>query len=152
NGDDAVARLSQVQPDLVIADVHMPGANGYEVCRQVKRWRARTPVLLLVGTFEPFQDEEAHRAGADGHLKKPFDSQELLRRVEELLAAAGTPEAVIAHVPADEMELWQASEASPEEAAGDLYAEGQGAEAPLGPLGQDVPTELVLEASPWTAA
>src|SRR4051812_11841988 len=83
NGDEAVARLAEVQPDVVIADIHMPGANGYEVCRQVKQWRPGTPVLLLVGTFEPFQDEEARRAGADGHLKKPFDSQELLRRVED---------------------------------------------------------------------
>src|SRR5262245_11608493 len=88
NGDEAVNRMAELQPDLVIADVHMPGANGYEVARRVKAWRSTTPVLLLVGTFEPFDDGEAGRAGADGYLKKPFDSQELLRRVADLVANA----------------------------------------------------------------
>jgi CheY-like chemotaxis protein len=97
NGDEALARLSDVQPDLVIADVHMPGANGYEVCRRAKASRPGLPVLLLVGTFEPFDEGEARAAGADAHLKKPFDSQELLSLVQQLLerapAAAATPAA-----------------------------------------------------------
>ncbi len=86
NGDEAVALLHEVNPDFVIADVHMPGANGYEVCRRAKQIRPDVPVLLLVGTFEPFDEGQARAAGADSFLKKPFDSQELLQRVEELLA------------------------------------------------------------------
>jgi CheY-like chemotaxis protein len=86
NGDEAVALLPEVKPDFVIADVHMPGANGYEVCRRSKQLQASVPVLLLVGTFEPFDENEARAAGADSFLKKPFDSQELLQRVQELLA------------------------------------------------------------------
>ncbi|HEY0557915.1 MAG TPA: response regulator, partial [Thermoanaerobaculia bacterium] len=88
NGDDAVKLLSEINPDFVIADVHMPGANGYEVCRRAKQLRPDLPVLLLVGTFEPFDEGEARAAGADSHLKKPFDSQELLQRVEELISKA----------------------------------------------------------------
>lgn len=160
NGDEALARLADVKPDLVIADVHMPGASGYDVCRRVKAWRRGTPVLLLVGTFEPFQEEEARRADADGYLKKPFDSQELLRRVEELIAAASAPSAGnrsgnqgVAATPADEMDLWQAPEAAPQEEAGDLYASGVTSDEPVGPLGgQELPNELILEASPWTEA
>ena len=53
NGDEAVALLAEMHPEFVIADVHMPGANGYEVCRRAKAQRADLPVLLLVGTFEP---------------------------------------------------------------------------------------------------
>lgn len=87
NGDEAVALLSEMAPDFVIADVHMPGANGYEVCRRAKQLRPGTPVLLLVGTFEPFDEAQARAVGADSFLKKPFDSQELLQRVEELIAA-----------------------------------------------------------------
>jgi len=87
NGDDAVRLLPEMEPELVIADVHMPGANGYEVCRRSKELRPDVPVLLLVGTFEPFDEAQARAAGADSHLKKPFDSQELLQRVEELIAA-----------------------------------------------------------------
>jgi CheY-like chemotaxis protein len=92
NGDEALAALPEVRPDFVIADVHMPGANGYEVCRRSKEMRPDVPVLLLVGTFEPFDEGQARAAGADSFLKKPFDSQELLQRVQDLLASrAGAP-------------------------------------------------------------
>src|SRR5436305_9822887 len=101
NGDDAVKLLPEMKPEFVIADVHMPGANGYEVCRRSKELRADVPVLLLVGTFEPFDEAQARAAGADSHLKKPFDSQELLQRVEELLAArpAAAPAAAAGPTP-----------------------------------------------------
>lgn len=94
NGTQALARLDDLTPALVIADVHMPGAGGLEVCRQSKIMRPHVPVMLLVGTFEPFDAAEAAAAGADGHLKKPFDSQELLRLAKELVtkAPAAAPE------------------------------------------------------------
>ncbi len=152
NGDDAVARLREVEPDIVIADVHMPGASGYEVCERVKQWRPRTPVLLLVGTFEPFQESEAQRVGADSYLKKPFDSQELLHRAQELTAAAEQgPDPVILGTPADEMDIWQAPEPGAQE-AGALYSDAVGGDEPVDPLAHDVPDEMVLEASPWTEA
>jgi CheY-like chemotaxis protein len=87
DGDHALAKLGELTPALVIADVHMPGASGYEVCSQVKAAHPGVPVLLLVGTFEVFDEEEAQAAGADAHLKKPFDSQELLQMVEGLVGA-----------------------------------------------------------------
>lgn len=87
-GDEAVQRLDQMAPDLVIADVHMPGANGYEVARRSKEQHPNVPVLLLVGTFEPFDEGEMASSGADSHLKKPFDSQELLQLVERLMESA----------------------------------------------------------------
>ncbi|MGE5234161.1 MAG: response regulator transcription factor [Acidobacteriota bacterium] len=102
SGTDALAKLAEVAPDVLIADVHMPGATGYEVCRQAKRRRPGMPVLLLVGTFEPFDKDEFAACGADGFLKKPFDSQELVRQVRELLEAkpaeaepAATPEPAV---------------------------------------------------------
>lgn len=87
NGDDALEKIEALAPDLVIADIHMPGADGYEVARRVKAGAPQTPVLLLVGTFEPFEESEVEASGADGFLMKPFDSQELLSRVDELLEA-----------------------------------------------------------------
>jgi CheY-like chemotaxis protein len=101
NGDEALAVLAQVDPDFVIADVHMPGANGYEVCRRVKELKQNVPVLLLVGTFEPFDEGQSRSVGADSFLKKPFDSQELLQRVEELLSsrAAAAPAAAAFSAP-----------------------------------------------------
>ena len=93
DGLTALTRWTEVQPDLVIADVHMPGADGYEVCRQVKRSRPGTPVLLLVGTFETFDEAQAQSCGANGHLKKPFDSQELFRLAERLIADSAARQA-----------------------------------------------------------
>ncbi len=86
NGDEALARLNDMEPDVVIADVHMPGADGFEICRASKSQYPGIPVLLLVGTFEPFEESAANDAGADAHLKKPFDSQELMKLVESLIS------------------------------------------------------------------
>ena len=84
NGDEAMVRLAAQVPDVVLADVHMPGASGYEICQSVKAQAPETPVILLVGTFERFDEAAASECGADGHLLKPFDSQELLRMVQTL--------------------------------------------------------------------
>lgn len=89
DGDEALEKLGETSPDIVIADVHMPGASGLDVCRRSKVAHPDIPVLLLVGTFEPFDEAEAEAAGADAHLKKPFDSQELLQRVGELMSGDG---------------------------------------------------------------
>lgn len=92
NGDDALAQLHGSAADLVLADIHMPGASGYEVCRQAKQLAQSRPVLLLVGNLEPFSDAAARECGADGMLRKPFDSNELLARVDQLLAEADRTE------------------------------------------------------------
>ena len=66
NGDAAIARARQERPDLILADVVMPGKSGYEVCEAIKADPAlrHIPVLLLTGTFEAFDNERASRAGA----------------------------------------------------------------------------------------
>jgi len=111
NGDDAIARAKAVRPDLVLADVVMPGRNGYEVCEALKADPSlrHVPVLLLSGTFEAFDEERARRAGADGHLTKPFEAQALVETVHRLLAqsasaapaaqAVATPPAAVATAP-----------------------------------------------------
>lgn len=90
NGDDAVTRAREAAPDLVLADVMMPGKDGYEVCETLKGDPdlRHVPVLLLSGTFEPFDEERARRAGADGHITKPFEAQALVDQVNALLARA----------------------------------------------------------------
>jgi CheY-like chemotaxis protein len=89
NGDDAIARARAVKPDVILADVVMPGKSGYEVCEAIKSDPAlrHIPVLLLTGTFEAFDNERASRAGAAGHIAKPFEAQALVERVKRLLAA-----------------------------------------------------------------
>lgn len=74
NGEAAVRRIPDLTPDLVLADVFMPVRNGYEVCEFVKKDDrfSHVPVILLVGAFDPLDEKEARRVGADGVLKKPF--------------------------------------------------------------------------------
>jgi len=89
SGGQALKKVSEVRPDIILLDVIMPEKNGYEVCEQLKRSPATSgiPVLLLTGTFEPFDRKRADAAGANGHLTKPFESQVLVAKVEELIAA-----------------------------------------------------------------
>jgi CheY-like chemotaxis protein len=91
SGEEALARLDALKPDLVLADVAMPGLTGYEVCQYVKSSARPVPVLLLAGAFEPFDAERARACGADGHLVKPFESRSLVSRVEDLLARLPVP-------------------------------------------------------------
>ena len=88
DGEEAVKQLEESPPDIVLADVFMPGRTGYEVCEHVKRSEhlRSIPVVLLVGTFEPFDEAEARRVGADDVLTKPFQSiRELVGKVGALL-------------------------------------------------------------------
>ena len=88
NGLKALERVWAERPDLILADVVMPEKNGYEVCEVIKGnpATARIPVVLLSGTFEPFDRQRAERIGCDAIVSKPFDSQQLLSQVESLLA------------------------------------------------------------------
>jgi CheY-like chemotaxis protein len=106
NGDAAERRLDEVKPDLVLADIFMPGKNGYELCEAIKQnpQFRNVPVVLLVGAFEPFDQAEARRVRADAHLTKPFESRTLVETVRKLINASAhtTGGPVAAMAPADE--------------------------------------------------
>ena len=88
NAARALDLLKSAPFDMMLSDVVMPEKNGYEVCEAIKSNPAtsRVPVVLLSGTFEPFDRDRAERLGCDAIVSKPFDSQQLLRQVEALLA------------------------------------------------------------------
>lgn len=87
SGDKAVEALATFRPEIVLADVVMPGLSGYEVCEAVKKLPdgAFIPVVLLTGTFEPFDRARAERVGCDSIVTKPFDSHALASLVRDLL-------------------------------------------------------------------
>ena len=93
DGQDALEKLNQFTPDVVLADIFMPGVDGYELCKFIKedeRFRG-VPVMLLVGSFEPFDEAEAKRAGADDIVTKPFQSiRDLVSRVGSLMSHEDT--------------------------------------------------------------
>jgi CheY-like chemotaxis protein len=98
DGRKAIESLNASRPDLILADVVMPGKNGYEVCETVKGdpATARIPVILLAGTFEPFDRERADRVGSDMVITKPFDAHQLVERIDALLARTPAPPAASA--------------------------------------------------------
>jgi CheY-like chemotaxis protein len=87
DGDQAIERLQASPPDIVLADIGMPGKNGYEVAQFVRQTPrlAHIPVVLLTGAFEPVDQARANEAGCDGVLAKPFEPQLVISRVKELL-------------------------------------------------------------------
>ena len=88
DGDEAIAVLDKTPPDIVLADVGMPGRNGYEVAEHMKNTPrlAHIPIMLLTGAFEPIDQAKAKAAGCDGVLAKPFEPQLVIGRVKELLS------------------------------------------------------------------
>jgi CheY-like chemotaxis protein len=156
NGNAALEKAREVHPDLVLADVFMPGRNGYELCSAIKQDPAlsRVPVLLLTGTFEPFDEDKAKNAGADSWIAKPFESQTLIDRVEQLLSAApaATAEAVAPAVQVETVETVETIEHN-EAVAAELSAAGWDdpevpeptPSAPLPPAEEDIWSSIAFD-------
>ena len=115
DGAEALRALEEQRPDILLADVWMPGPNGYELCERV-RGDARLrhiPVILLVSKFEPFNEAEARRVGADTVLTKPFQSiRDLVSRVGSLLGGGPKQEEPAAERPRREEPAAPPTEAS----------------------------------------
>lgn len=110
SGDDLLERLRDSQPDLIICDVIMPGKDGYEVCQEIKSssdW-LHLPVILLTGTFEPFDRDRAIAAGCSEIITKPFEARKLVDTVERLIGGAEAPSSAVSAAPpmADSGESW----------------------------------------------
>ena len=79
NGNAALEKAREMQPDIILVDALMPGKTGYEVCAEVRHDPAlkTTPLLLMTGAFEPFDEDKAKQCGADDFISKPFESVEI---------------------------------------------------------------------------
>lgn len=134
NGKAAIEQINISRPDIILCDVIMPEINGYDVCYRIKHDPAFSaiPVVLLTGTFEPFDEEKAKSSGADAFVTKPFDSQVLIDKVNELIdkkisisdvnvegpmqVVSEREEYVVQHVLSEEDE-WNTTPQKPETAA-----------------------------------
>ncbi len=134
NGREAIERLEEVTPDVVLADVFMPEMNGYQVCEYMKQHDKfkHIPVILLVGSFEPFDEAEARRVGADDTLTKPFQSiRRLIEKVGGLVGRRPSQEDVAT---LEEPQLRE----SPSEPEGFIAREAKGDAADTWPLADEV--------------
>jgi DNA-binding response OmpR family regulator len=89
SGDEALRVAGELVPDLAVLDVMMPGLDGYDVTRELRR-RERTsemPIILLTARAQEADIARGMAAGADDYVRKPFDAKDLRERVQRLLGS-----------------------------------------------------------------
>jgi DNA-binding response OmpR family regulator len=94
DGEEALKAFSSFAPDLVLLDLMLPGIDGYEVCREIRK-TSQTPIIMLSAKGEVFDKVLGLELGADDYIMKPFDSKEMVARVKAVLrrsAASKVPE------------------------------------------------------------
>ena len=106
SGDEAVERIRDGVPDLILLDWMLPGLSGIELCR---RWRsrdetARTPIIMITARGEEEERVRGLATGADDYVVKPFSIPELLARINALLRRS-SPQLVTAVLKAGDLEL-----------------------------------------------
>ena len=101
DGETALLRLSDVDPDLVLLDVFLPLKSGLDLCRFIKNHprHRHARVVLTAGLLEPFDEEEAMRAGCDAILRKPFEASLVLQTIQPLIAGAQAAREAVAAAP-----------------------------------------------------
>ena len=87
NGKDGLKKIHEEKPDLVLLDVFMPVMNGFETCRQAKQDEEikHIPIVFLTTASQESQIEEGKKAGADGHIIKPYLGSGLVEKIKEYL-------------------------------------------------------------------
>lgn len=88
-GDEAMAAVTKVQPALIVLDVMLPGASGYEICKQLRSKKIATPILMLTAKGQEIDKVIGLDLGADDYVTKPFGVRELLARIQALLRRSG---------------------------------------------------------------
>jgi len=88
-GDEAVASVVKFQPALIVLDVMLPGASGYDICKQLRAKKNSTPILMLTAKGQEIDKVIGLDLGADDYVTKPFGVRELLARIQALLRRTG---------------------------------------------------------------
>ena len=88
NGEEALERIREANPDLVVMDVLMPKMDGREALRRLRQMDNWTPIILLTQVGEAYERAMALEEGADDYLNKPFDPHELIARIRAVLRRA----------------------------------------------------------------
>lgn len=99
DGEEAIEQFKRYQPNLILLDLMLPGIDGYEVCREVRKTSA-VPIIMLSAKGEIFDKVLGLELGADDYMIKPFDSKELVARVKAVLRrVVQTPQTVQEKIP-----------------------------------------------------
>ena len=90
-GDEAVAAVVKFQPALIVLDVMLPGASGYDICKQLRAKKFSAPILMLTAKGQEIDKVIGLDLGADDYVTKPFGVRELLARIQALLRRTNNP-------------------------------------------------------------
>ncbi len=88
NGLDAVKTFGEESPDLVLLDIMLPGLDGWQVCREIRKTSDK-PIIMLTAKDETFDKVLGLELGADDYVTKPFDAKEVVARVKAVLRRSG---------------------------------------------------------------
>lgn len=115
DGETALLRLADVDPDVLLADAFLPGKNGYEISRHVKSHprHRHVRVVLTSGLLEPLDEEEARRSGSDAILKKPFEASVVMETIRRLTLEAQLARGLFAETIAEEQPKIEPAPAPP---------------------------------------
>lgn len=94
DGIEALERFKKEKPDLIILDLMLPGMDGWEVCREIRK-TSSVPIIMLTAKSETFDKVLGLELGADDYMTKPFETKELIARVKAVLRRIGSNEHAI---------------------------------------------------------
>lgn len=100
DGEEAIRVFSTFNPDIILLDLMLPGIDGYQVCREIRK-TSNVPIIMLSAKSEVFDKVLGLELGADDYIIKPFDSKELVARVKAILRRTTTTTTTISAVPTD---------------------------------------------------
>lgn len=144
NGKAALEKAREAAPDVLLIDAIMPGMSGYEVCEAIRATPelGEKPLLLLTGSFEPFDEVKARSCGADDFLAKPFESQQIIAKVREMYQLGVSRAATAAQTSAPSFEAPSFGASSFEPPPNEPQ--------PIGPLSFEAPTFEVPASEPFS--
>ena len=105
DGESAVKSFGEIQPDLMLLDIMLPRLDGWQVCREIRKFSDK-PIIMLTAKGETFDKVLGLELGADDYVVKPFDAKEVVARVKAVLRrSAGAPAADITQVEYDNLKI-----------------------------------------------
>lgn len=104
NGEDAIESFARHPSDVVLIDIMLPGIDGFEVCRSIRR-NSDVPIVMVTARADTHDVVAGLEAGADDYLTKPFAPKELSARIRALLRRARTSEPGVSHLKFGELEI-----------------------------------------------
>ncbi|MFC1806900.1 PleD family two-component system response regulator [Candidatus Omnitrophota bacterium] len=86
-GEEGCRKAHGEKPDLILLDLFLPGVNGFDICKRLKNDHATKdiPILMITASGVEYIEDQVRNAGADGYIKKPYESETLVSKVDEFL-------------------------------------------------------------------